>query len=245
MSDLRASVLKAFGDKLEAERAQSEERLERAVANGVDRGAYDREKRIMQAASDLEAVSPERWQELGHWLDRFAGGPDSPPVRLRPRDRKLSWTGAESEAMRRAISELEVAASYVDAALGITGLDVEQQSGRDMEGRLGRAFHEARYALEGVREGLDFVIGRIRDPSAGLDDPDNDEPQPFDIAERRPAIRAFQELMRFWTGEVGRSESEKAFFIAFATAALRSAAAKAGDSPAEWTAGLDEAFKRR
>ena len=245
MSDHRASVLKAFQDHLAAERARSEERKEHAAANGVDRVAYAREQRIVQAVSNLEAVSPERWQELGDWLDRFAIGPEAPPVRLRPRDRKGSWTGAEGEAMRRAISELDAAVSRVDAALSITGLDAEQQSGRDMEGRMGRAFHEARYALEGVREGLEFAIGRIRDPSAGLDDPDIDEPQPFDIAERRPAIRAFPELMRFWKEEAKRGEGEKAFFIAFASAALRAAAAKAGDSPAEWTAGLDEAFKQR
>jgi len=245
VSDLRSSVLSAFGDQLAAERAWSEERLERAAVDGVDRAAYAREQRIVQASSALEAVSAERWQELADWLARFAGGPDAPPVRLRPRDRKGSWTGAEREAVRRAISDLDAAASRVDAALGINGLDAEQQSGRDMEGRLGRAFYEARYALEGVREGLDFAKGRIRDPSSGLDEPDIDEPLPFDIAERRLATRAFPELMRFWTEEAGRSESEKAFFMAFATTSLRSAAAKAGDSPAEWTAGLDEAFKRR
>lgn len=187
MRDLRASVLKAFGDQLAAERARSEERLERAAAGGIDRAAYAREQRILKASSDLAGVSAERWQDLADWLDRFASGPDAPPVKLRPHDRKGSWTGAEGEAMRRAISELEAAESHVDAAFGITGLDVEQQSGRDMEGRLGRAFHEARYALEGVREGLDSAIGRIKDPSAGLDDPDTDDPQPFDIAERRPA----------------------------------------------------------
>jgi hypothetical protein len=245
VSELCASVLKAFGDQLVAERARSEERLERAAADGVDRAAYAREQRIVQAVCDLGAVSPDRWLELGDWLDRFAVGPDAPPVRLRPRDRKGSWAGAEGEAVRKAISELEAAASRVDAALGIDGLDAKQQSGRDMEGRMGRAFHEARYALDGVREGLDFAICRIRDPSSELDDPDTDDPQPFDIAERRPATRAFPELMRFWTEEAKRGEGEKGLFMAFASAALRSAAAKAGDSPAEWTAGLDEAFKRR
>ena len=88
MSDLRSSVLSAFGDQLAAERAWSEERLERAAVDGVDRAAYAREQRIVQASSALEAVSAERWQELADWLARFAGGPDAPPVRLRPRDRK-------------------------------------------------------------------------------------------------------------------------------------------------------------
>lgn len=189
MSDVRACVLRAFEDQLSAERARSAERLERASLDGVDRAGYAREQRIIQALRDLEALPVDRWQELADWLDRFAIGPDAPPARSRPSDRKGRWVGAEREAVRRAISELKAAASQVEAALGIAGLDAEQQSGRDMEGRLGRAFHEARYALEVVREGLDFAIGRIGDPKAGLDDPDIDEPVPYDIAERRPAIR--------------------------------------------------------
>lgn len=245
MSDLRTSVIKAFGDHLAAEIRRSKERLERAASEGVDRAAYAREQRVAGAALALEAVPEPRWQDLAHWLDRFASESEAPAVRLRPRDRKGSWTGAEQEALGRAIREIEAAVARVTSACGIDGLDVEQQSGRDMEGRLGRAFHEVRYMLERVSVDLSFAIGRLKEPASTFDDPDIDEPLPFELSKRRPASRAFPELMRFWVQEAGRSGEEKALFLTFARAALVAVAAKSGDSPAEWTAGLDEAFKQR
>jgi len=179
------------------------------------------------------------------WLLRYAGSFDAEPIRDRPRDRRASWSGAEREAVAWAQRELTGALSRVEAAQGHQGLDAEQQSGRDMEGRLGRAFHEVRYTLERVRDDLKSAIARLNDPKATYDEPDFDEALPFDLAQRRPAARAFPELMRFWTCEATRDAGEKELFLTFARAALRAAAEERGDSPAEWTAGLDEAFKRR
>ncbi len=242
---IREHVLRAFAVKADGEAKLAADRREAAAKAGVVRGPYAKEGRWHTTLDALTAVPGDRWTALADWLDRFASGPDAPHIKHRPRDRRLSWSGAEKEAADRAVKELEGALSRVESARGINALDTEQASERDMEGRMGRAFHEARYTLEGVREGLDFAIGRIRDPSAGLDDSDNDEPQPFDIAERRPAVRAFPELMRFWTEDAGQLEDRKALFLTYASAALSAAAKAKDDSPAEWTAGLDEAFKQR
>jgi len=245
VNDIRASCLKAF-DKLRGEaRAHAEQRLEVAALEGVERHAYAREQRIEEAGAALSAVPEEKWQDLSDWLLRFAGGFDAACIRDRPTDRRASWSGAEGEAVARARLELNGALSHIDAAQGPRGLDAEHQSGRDMEGRLGRAFHEVGYTLERVRDDLMFAIGRLGDPKATYDDPDEDESLPFDLAQRRPAPRAFPELIRFWTDDCGRGADEKELFLTFARAALRSAANARGDSPAEWTAGLDEAFKRR
>ena len=242
---IREHVLRAFAVKADGEAKLAADRREAAAKAGVVRGPYAKEGRWRTALDALTAVPGDRWTALADWLDRFASGPDAPQIKHRPRDRRLSWSGAEKEAADRAVKELEGALAKVEAARGVNALDTEQASGRDMEGRLGRAFHEACYALERVRDDLTLAIERITDPSSTLDDPEFDEPMPFDIAERRPAVRAFTELLRFWTEDAGQSAGRKALFLTFASAALSAAAKAKEDSPAEWTAGLDEAFKRR
>ncbi|WP_212525940.1 hypothetical protein [Actibacterium sp. MT2.3-13A] len=63
---------------------------------------------------------------------------------------------------------------------------------------------------------------------------------------RRPAQRAFPELSRFWAEDAGQDPDDKNAFLLFGRAALSFAASAAGEpSPAEWIAGLDEAFKKR
>lgn len=248
---IREHVLGAFAAKAEGEAKAAADRREAAAREGVVRGPYAKEGRWRTGLDALTAVPGDRWTALADWLDRFASGPDAPPVKLRPHDRRLSWSGAEREAADRAVKQLEGALARVEAAQGINALDTGQASGRDMEGRLGRAFHEARYALERVRDDLSLAIERITDPKSTFDPKTcfegdlDDEPLPFDIAERRPAVRAFPELMRFWTEDAGQPADRKALFLTFALAAMSAAAKAKGDSPAEWTAGLDEAFKQR
>lgn len=164
MSGIRAVCLRAFDELRSEARAQSEQRLEVASLEGIERDAYARQKRIEEARAALAVVPEKRWQDLSDLLFRFAGSFDAEPVRDRPRDRRDSWSGAEREAVARAKRELSGALSRVEAAQGRHRLDAEQQSGRDMEGRLGRAFHEVRYTLERVRDDLNFAIGRLDDP---------------------------------------------------------------------------------
>lgn len=182
---LRKSCLGAFDHLLDAARAQSKERLEVASLEDVNRDAYAREGRINEARAALASVPEERWHELHDWLLRFAGGFDAKRIRDRPRDRRASCSGAEREAVERAERELKGAFARVEAAQGPQALDAEQQTGRDMEGRLGRAFHEVRYTLERIRDDLMFAIGRLDDPLTTYDDPDGDEPLPFDLTQRR------------------------------------------------------------
>lgn len=241
--DLRGPVLATFDAALEAERKRTGERHERAASEGIERGAYARERRLAEAASALAGVPAERWEGLAVWLNRFAFGDEALPIRDRERDRRQSWVGAEREAVERARSHATQAAQSMQAIGGGDGLDFGGSSGRDMEGRLGRAFHEVCYAVEEVQQLLDFIQERLRDPMSAFDG-DDDQPD-CDLTRRRPAQRAFPELMRFWTDEAGRNGGERDLFLMFARAALTVVAETRGDSPAEWTAGIDEAFKRR
>ncbi len=235
----------AFAAKADSEATAAADRKDKAWDKHGNMQPLAKERRWHEAAAALAAVPIDRWQALSDWLGRFARGPDAPPIKDRLPDRKLSWKGAERDAVNRAIRELKAALARVGAAQGIEGMDAEQQSGRDMEGRLGRAFHEVRYTLDEVAQHLEFAIGRLEDPFSAFDDDPDDEPLPFDHAQRHPAARAFPELIRFWTEDVGQPADRKVLFKTFALAALNFAAKAAGDSPAEWTTGLDEAFKQR
>lgn len=242
---IREHALETFAAKADSEAKAAADRREAAEKEGVVRGPYAKEGRWRTALDALTAVPGDRWTALADWLSRFARGPDAPPIKDRLPDRKLSWKGAERDALNRTIKQLKAALARVRAAQGIEGLDAEQKSDRDMEGRLGRSFHELRYKLDEATQHIEFAIGRLEDPFSAFDDDPDDEQPPFDLAQRNPAARAFPELMRFWTEDAGQPADRKALFKTFASVALSAAAKAAGDSPAEWTAGLDEAFKLR
>lgn len=242
-SILREAVAAAFSDEISREHERKKPERDRAEMEGVQRGAYARERRLAEAAGALAGVSEERWEDLAVWLNRFAFGDEALPIKDRERDRRQSWVGAEQDALRRALSHASQAAQSVQAIGDAEGLDFGGKSGRDMEGRLGRAFHEVRYAVEEVQQLLGFIEERLRDPMSTFGG-DDDQPD-YDLTRRRPAHRAFPELMRFWTDEAGRNDGERDLFLTFARAAMTAVAETRGDSPAEWTAGLDEAFKRR
>lgn len=119
------------------------------------------------ASLDL-SPPPERFPSGGDDVAGRATSPSPPlppPIKDRPRDRKEHWASAERDAVNLAIKELNVALARVEAAQVVKGLDAEQQSGCDMQGRLGRAFHEVRYTLHFVSEDLMFAIGRLTSPS--------------------------------------------------------------------------------
>lgn len=241
--DLRSPVTVAFEAALEAERKRTGERHERAASEGIERGAYARERRLSEATEALAGVPTERWEDLAVWLNRFAFGDEALPIKDRERDRRQSWVGAEQDAVKRALSHAKQAAQSVQAIGGPDGLDFGGKSGRDVEGRLGRAFHEVRYSIEEAQHLLRFIEERLRDPMSTFGG-DDDQPD-YDLIRRRPAHRAFPELMRFWTDEVGRDGGERELFLTFARAAMTAVAETRGDRPAEWTTGLEEAFKRR
>lgn len=74
-----------------------------------------------------------------------------------------------------------------------------------------------------------FIDKRLRDPVSTFRS-DDDQPD-YDLTRRRPAHRAFPELIRFWTDEVGRDGGERGLFLTFASAAMTALAEARGEPP--------------
>lgn len=135
----------AFYDEISSEHERKKPKRDRAETEGNERSVYARERRLAEAAAVLAGVSMKRWEDLAAWLNRFAFGDRALPIKDRESDQRQSWVGAEQDAVKRALSHATRAAQSVQAIGGPDGLDFGGTSGRDMQGRLGRAFHEVRY----------------------------------------------------------------------------------------------------
>lgn len=256
--DVRSPVLAAFETALEDERCRTAERRDRAASQGVVRDRpYARERSLAEAGAALADVPAVKWFALGDWLARNALGLDVSPIKDRPRDRRGSWVSAEADALRAARAELGRARQALAECLSVRGLDAAGLTtgfpeGADLLGRLGPRYLDA---VEAAERAL-AEVGRAEQHLSDEAEPEG-EVSPGDWAEwepygetapgdgRHPAGRAFPELMRFWTADAGRDANQRELFLTFARAALSAVAEAKGDGAAEWTVGIDEAFKRR
>ncbi len=243
---------------LTAERQRTAERRAQAASEGILRSnAYARELRLKEVAAALAAVPLDRWHVLGDWLSRNALGLDTPPIIGRPRDVRGSWVSAEADALRHARSELERAQRAIAEGLSFRGLDAEglttgSPRGADLLGRLGTRYIDAVEAAERALADVAIAARLLEEEPEEVGEADGEDwsgLEPFGETApgdgRHPATRAFPELLRFWIDEAGRDRDQRELFLLFARAALVATAHEKRDSPAEWTTGLDEAFKRR
>ena len=170
-----------------------------------------------------------------------------------------SWIGAETDAITFTRARLAEAVKSLEAALSPKGLDnarwerTDLTPEADLPGRMGISYFDTVDAVESAfvaaRAAQQVIASGDRVRVTEMSDEDFAAWEPYlDFApgeDRRPAPRAFPELMQFWTEDAHQDQSAKEAFLVFGGAVLTAAAKAAGEAvPTALLDGLEHAYKQ-
>ena len=170
-----------------------------------------------------------------------------------------SWIGAETAALTFTRARLAEALKSLEAALSPKGMDSARWDRSDaapevdLPSRLGPSYFDAVAAAQSA-------LASVRSAQAAMQlppPPDFTEAPAGEFAswealagsapgeDRRPAPRAFPELMRFWTQDAQQDPAAKEAFLVFGGAVLAAAAKLTGEAvPVALLDGLEHAYKQ-